>query len=150
MNCLVLTVDFGERGRQGLIGEGLGWFSLTAGGATPIIWGIQVHVPLNNGTMYKEEGGRVRVTRVSPGLSPRGYPHYMCTLYNARVVHVPLSMVCFLLLTQDLYIKGVLQFYCRVKKLKRTYFSKTKQNSVKKKCNNVCHIKTSQSSKNCM
>ena len=37
MNCLVLTVDFGERGRGGLIGEGLGWFSITAGGGTPII-----------------------------------------------------------------------------------------------------------------
>lgn len=70
-------------------------------GVVPPLSGIQVHVPLNNGTMYKEEGGRVRVTQVSPGLSPRGYPHYMCTLYNARLVHVPLTMVCFLLLTQE-------------------------------------------------
>ena len=37
MNCLVLTVDFGERGRGGLIEEGLGWFSIAAGGGTPII-----------------------------------------------------------------------------------------------------------------
>lgn len=101
MNYLVLTADLGERGGGGLIGEGLVWFSLTAGGGTPIIWGIQVNVPLNNGTVYKEERGRVRVTRVSLGLSPRGYPHYMCTLYNARLVHVPLTMVCFLLLTQE-------------------------------------------------
>ena len=41
---------------MGLIGEGLVWLSLTGGG-TPIIWGTQVHVPLNNGTVYKEEGG---------------------------------------------------------------------------------------------
>lgn len=31
--------------------------ALTHRGGTPIIWGTQVHVPLNNGTVYKEEGG---------------------------------------------------------------------------------------------
>lgn len=97
MNCLVLTVDFGERGRQGLIGEGLGWFSLTAGGATPIIWGIQVHVPLNNGTMYKEEGGRVRVTQVSLGLSPRGTPITCahCIMLEWCMCHFPWYAFCF-------------------------------------------------------
>lgn len=73
MNCLVLTADFGEKDRGGLIGEELVWFSLTAGGGPPLylVYRYMCHW-CNNGTVYKEEGGRVRVTWVSLGLSPRG------------------------------------------------------------------------------
>ena len=46
-------------------------------------------MPLNNGTVYKEEGGRVWL-RVSLALPPRGDSHYMYN-YMGIQLHVPLN-----------------------------------------------------------
>lgn len=59
MNCLVLTADFGERGRGGLIGEGLVWFSLTAGGGPPLylVYRYMCHSTMVQ-CIRRREGGR--------------------------------------------------------------------------------------------